>query len=129
MATQHQKVNLEDVKDAAPENGFDDRWEAHVARSDLGAEHTGITYFRLHAGKRSPFSHRHTSAEEIYVVLGGSGSVKLDDELIELRELDAVRVAPRVARAFEAGPGGLELLAFGPHRAGDGEPVEDAWVK
>ncbi len=74
-------------------------------------------------------SHRHTGAEEIYVVLGGSGWVKLDDELIELRELDAVRVAPRVARAFEAGPAGLELLAFGPHHAGDGEPVDDAWVK
>ena len=129
MATQHRKVNLEDVKDAAPENGFDDRWEARVARSDLGAQQTGITYFRLHAGKRSPFSHRHTGAEEIYVVLGGSGWVKLDDELIELRELDAVRVAPRVARAFEAGPAGLELLAFGPHHAGDGEPVDDAWVK
>ena len=129
MATQHRKVNLEDVKDAAPENGFDDRWEARVARSDLGAQQTGITYFRVHAGKRSPFSHRHTGAEEIYVVLGGSGWVKLDDELIELRELDAVRVAPRVARAFEAGPAGLELLAFGPHHAGDGEPVDDAWVK
>ena len=129
MATQHRKVNLEDVQDAAPENGFDDRWEARVARSDLGAQQTGITYFRLHAGKRSPFSHRHTGAEEIYVVLGGSGWVKLDDELIELRELDAVRVAPRVARAFEAGPAGLELLAFGPHHAGDGEPVDDAWVK
>jgi quercetin dioxygenase-like cupin family protein len=129
MATQHQKVNLEDVQDAAPENGFDDRWEARVARSDLGAQQTGITYFRLHAGKRSPFSHRHTGAEEIYVVLGGSGWVKLDDELIELRELDAVRVAPRVARAFEAGPAGLELLAFGPHHPGDGEPVDDTWVK
>lgn len=129
MAMQYQKVNLEDVKDAAPENGFDDRWEARGARSDLGAQQTGITYFRLHAGKRSPFSHRHTNAEEIYIVLGGSGSVKLDDELIELRELDAVRVAPRVARAFEAGPAGLELLAFGPHHAGDGEPVDDAWVK
>src|ERR1700729_172112 len=129
MATQHQKLNLTQVRDDAPANGFDDRWEARVARSDLGAEQTGVTYFRLPPGKRSPFSHRHTSAEEIYVVLGGSGSVKLDDELIELRELDAVRVAPRVARAFEAGPGGLELLVFAPPRAGDGEPVEDAWVK
>ena len=128
MATKHERVNLSDVEDAAPAGGFDDRWEARVARSDLGAEQTGLTYFRLHPGKRSPFSHRHTDAEEIYVVLGGSGSVKLDDELIEVRELDAVRVAPRVARAFEAGPGGLELLAFGPHHGDDGEPVDDPWV-
>ncbi len=128
MAMKHERVNLSDVEDAAPAGGFDDRWEARVARSDLGAEQTGLTYFRLHPGKRSPFSHRHTDAEEIYVVLGGSGSVKLDDELIEVRELDAVRVAPRVARAFEAGPGGLELLAFGPHHGDDGEPVDDPWV-
>ena len=129
MATQHQKVNLEDVQDDAPANGFDDRWEARVARTDLGAEQTGVTYLRLHPGKRSPFSHRHTNAEEIYVVLGGSGSVKLDDELVEVRELDAVRVAPQVTRAFEAGPEGLELLAFGPHYDGDGEPVNDPWVR
>ncbi len=129
MATQHQKVNLADVADAAPANGFDDRWEARVARIDLGAEQTGLTYFRLHAGKRSPFAHRHTNAEEVYVVLAGSGSVKLDDDLFAVRELDAVRVAPHVARAFEAGPEGLELLAFGPHRDGDGEPVDDPWVE
>jgi uncharacterized cupin superfamily protein len=129
MATQHQKLNLTDVEDAAPANGFDDRWEARVARTDLGAQQTGVTYFRLHPGKRSPFVHRHTDAEEIYVVLGGSGSVRLDQEVIEVRELDAVRVSPRVARAFEAGPEGLELLAFGPHHGGDGEPVDDPWVR
>lgn len=87
-----------------------------------------MTHFRLRPNKRSPFNHRHTSAEEIYVVLGGSGRVKLDDEIAAVRPLDAIRVAPEVARAFEAGPEGLELLAFGPHHPGDGEPVEDSWV-
>lgn len=87
-----------------------------------------MTHFRLLAGKRSPFTHRHTDAEEIYVVVSGDGRLKLDHELLEVRTLDAIRVSPDVARAFEAGPDGLELLAFGPHRAGDGEPVEDAWT-
>lgn len=99
-----------------------------MARQDLEAEHTGVTHFRLRPGKRSPFVHRHAEAEEIYVVLAGSGRVKLDDELADVAVLDAIRIAPSVARAFEAGPDGLELLAFGPHHPGDGEPVDDPWV-
>jgi len=61
------------------------------------------------------------------VILSGSGRVKLGDQVSEVRTLDAIRVSPDVARAFEAGPDGLEFLAFGPHHPGDGEPVEDPW--
>lgn len=129
MSNQHTRINLADVEDAAPANGFAGRWQARVAREDLEAERTGLTYFRLLPGKRSPFMHRHTRAEEVYVVLGGSGRVKLDDEIFDLGELDAVRVAPEVARAFEAGADGLEFIAFGPHYDGDGGPVEDSWVE
>ena len=77
---------------------------------------------------RSPFSHRHAAAEEIYLVLRGSGRIKLEDQISDVGPLDAIRVAPRVARAFEAGPEGLEFIAFGPHHPGDGEPVDDPWV-
>jgi quercetin dioxygenase-like cupin family protein len=129
MADPHTRINLADVEDAAPANGFGDRWEARVARVPLGAEQTGVTHFRLHPGKRSPFVHRHREAEEIYVVVGGSGFVRLDGDVSPVRRLDAIRVAPGVARAFEAGPDGLELIAFGPHVPGDGEPVEDPWVE
>jgi mannose-6-phosphate isomerase-like protein (cupin superfamily) len=122
------KVNLAAVDDAAPANGFGDRWEARVAREALSAERTGITYFRLRPGKRSPFTHRHAEAEEIYVVLSGAGRIKLDDRIFDLRPLDAIRVASQVARAFEAGPEGLEFIAFGPHHPGDGELVDEPWV-
>lgn len=128
MTTLHTQINLDDVEDVAPGNGFGDRWEARVARTALGAEQTGITHFRLRAGQRSPFSHRHRHAEEIYVILSGAGKVKLGDQVSEVRALDAIRVSPQVARAFEAGPDGLEFLAFGPHHPGDGEPVDDAWI-
>jgi quercetin dioxygenase-like cupin family protein len=128
MTSPHTHINLKDVEDAAPANGFGERWEARVARSALDAEQTGITYFRLRPGMRSPFSHRHAEAEEIYVALSGGGRVKLDDQFREIRPLDAIRVAPDVARAFEAGPEGLELIAFGPHHPGDGIPVDDPWV-
>jgi uncharacterized cupin superfamily protein len=121
-------INLGDVEDAAPGNGFGDRWEARVARAALGAEQTGVTHFRLRPGKRSPFMHRHEECEEIYVVLSGSGAIKLDEHVADVRPLDAIRVAAHVARAFEAGPDGLELIAFGPHRPGDGVPVDDPWV-
>jgi uncharacterized cupin superfamily protein len=122
------KVSLPTVDDAAPGNGFGDRWEARVARDALGAERTGIALFRLLPGRRSPFTHRHADAEEVYVVLSGHGRIKLDDELLDVGPLDAIRVAPATARAFEAGQEGLELLAFGPHHPGDGELVEDPWT-
>jgi mannose-6-phosphate isomerase-like protein (cupin superfamily) len=129
MPRPYTRINLANVDDAAPAGGFGARWEARVAREDLDAEQTGLTYFRLRPGKRSPFVHRHKHAEEIYLILDGSGQVKLDDEIFDVRALDAVRIAPGVARAFEAGPEGLEFIAFGPHHEADGEPVEDTWVK
>jgi quercetin dioxygenase-like cupin family protein len=123
------KISLAAVDDVAPGNGFGDRWEARVAREALAADQTGVVLFRLHPGKRSPFTHRHTDAEEVHVVLSGSGRVKLDGELFDVSPLDAIRVAPATARAFEAGEEGLEFLAFGAHHPGDGEPVEDPWTE
>jgi mannose-6-phosphate isomerase-like protein (cupin superfamily) len=122
------KVSLPNVEDAAPANGFDDRWEARVAREALGAQRTGVTHFRLLPGQRSPFTNRHVDAEEVYVVLSGSGRAKLNDEVLDVGPLDAIRIAPATARAFEAGPEGLEFLAVGRHHPGDGEPVQDAWT-
>jgi mannose-6-phosphate isomerase-like protein (cupin superfamily) len=129
MADAWTKLNLDEVEDAAPANGFGERWEARVAREDLGAERTGLTLFRIRPGMRSPFNHRHREAEEIYVVLSGAGLVKLGEEIRPVRPLDAIRIAPAVPRAFEAGPDGLELLVCGAHHQGDGEPVDDDWVK
>ena len=118
-------IHLLDVEDAAPANGFGEHWEARVARTALGAEQTGVSHFRLRPGKRSPFTHRHLRAEEVYVILSGSGRIELDGELADVRPLDAIRVAPQVARAFEAGPDGVEFLAFGPHHDADGVPVAE----
>ena len=122
------KVSLAAVDDVAPGRGWGDHWEARIAREALAAERTGVALFRVLPGKRSPFTHRHTDAEEIYVVLTGSGRVKLDDEIFDVVPLDSIRVAPATARAFEAGPDGLEFLACGAHHPRDGEPVEDPWT-
>lgn len=127
MAMGHRKVNLGDVKDSAAERGISEHQEARFPRSDLGAEQTGCNYLIVKPGQREAFAHRHRTAEEIYVVLGGSGRVKLDDDLVELGRLDAVRVSPGVVRTFEAGPDGLEVLVFGPRVESDGELVPDFW--
>jgi uncharacterized cupin superfamily protein len=121
------KKNLRDVQDMAVQYGFSEHQEARFPREDLGAEQTGLNYLVVKPGKREAFAHRHRTAEEIYVVLRGSGAVKLDDEVVPLASLDAVRVSPGVARAFEAGPDGLEVLVVGPHVEGDGEMIQDFW--
>ena len=121
------KKNLLSVKDSAAEHGLSATQEARFPRDDLGAEQTGINFLRVKPSQREAFAHRHQTAEEIYVVISGSGRVKLDAELVELSALDAVRVSPGVARAFEAGDDGLEVLIFGPRVEGDGELVSDFW--
>jgi uncharacterized cupin superfamily protein len=123
----HAKKNLRDVEDSASRHGLSDTQEARFPRADLGAEQTGVNYLIVKPGRREAFAHRHRTAEEIYVVLDGSGSVKLDDDLVELAPLDAVRVSPGVTRAFEAGPDGLAVLIVGPHVEGDSEIVQDFW--
>jgi mannose-6-phosphate isomerase-like protein (cupin superfamily) len=120
--------NLRDVEDSAPKFGFGERQEAHFAQGELDAETTGFSYHVVKPGQRQGFAHRHDKAEEVYVVVGGSGRINLDGEVVDIARLDAVRVAPQVARAFEADDDGLELLAFGPHHEGDGELIhDDVW--
>jgi mannose-6-phosphate isomerase-like protein (cupin superfamily) len=121
------KKNLREVEDSAARHGLSAHQEARFARGDLGTEQTGLNYLIVKPGQREAFAHRHNEAEEVYVVLGGSGRVKLDDELVELGPLDAVRVGPGTARAFEAGPQGIEVLIFGPHMEGESELVKDFW--
>jgi mannose-6-phosphate isomerase-like protein (cupin superfamily) len=119
--------NLKDVPDVAADRGPD--IEARIARSHIDSDHLGVSYLRYAAGHRAPIGHRHREQEEAYVVVAGSGRLKLDDEIVELRQWDVVRVAPRVARAFEGGPDGLEIIAVGADRpaGGDGEFVPDFW--
>jgi mannose-6-phosphate isomerase-like protein (cupin superfamily) len=118
---------LTDVKDSAPEFGMAEIQEARFAKGDLDAKRTGVSHQRLKPGKRSPFGHRHEQAEEVYVVIAGSGRMKLDDEIIEIERLDAIRVSPEVVRAFEAGGDGLEVLAVGARHDGDGEIIQGWW--
>jgi quercetin dioxygenase-like cupin family protein len=119
--------NLREIEDMAPRFGLDSIQEARFPWRALEAQQTGLAYHVIKPGQRGS-AHRHEAAEEIYVVVGGTGRVNLDGEILDLQPLDAIRVAPQVARAFEAGDEGLELLVFGPHHEGDAEFLkEDIW--
>jgi mannose-6-phosphate isomerase-like protein (cupin superfamily) len=122
-------TNLREVENSAPE-AIGDSLEARFGRKHLDSEHLGVSYFRYAPGFRAPYGHRHREQEEAYVVVGGSGRVRLDDEIVDLRRWDVVRVAPEVVRGFEGGPDGLEIIAIGADRPadGDGELVRDWWT-
>ncbi len=123
------KLNLrEDVENMAPRHGMADA-EARFARTALGLERQGLSFFRFPPDFRLPFGHRHGEQEEVYVVLAGGGRMKLEDEVVELRPWDVVRVPGATARGLEAGPEGLELLATGaPNTENkDAEMIRDFW--
>ena len=118
------KKNFAEIEDRSPD---DVGMQWRFARKELGFEQVGVSRFTFEPGVRFPFAHRHREQEEGYVVVGGSGRVKLDDQIVEVSLGDVLRVPPRVGRQFEAGPDGLELICVGGPvpGGGDGEPVRD----
>jgi uncharacterized cupin superfamily protein len=86
-------VNLKEIEDQAPKFGHSPDLEARFARVPLGLENSGLSYFRLAPNFRIPFGHKHLQQEEVYVLVGGSAKIKLDNEVIELEPWDAIRVS------------------------------------
>ena len=122
------KVNLkDDVQDSATQFGYAPDMEARFATGHLELEFGGMGYERFAPNFRVPFGHTHKTQEELYVVVSGSGRLKLDDEIVEFGQWDAFRVAPGTWRCFEAGPDGCEILAFGAPKLE--HPADDAEMK
>ena len=119
--------NIKEVEDAAPKFGMPPGIEARFGRRELEGENLGASYIRLDPDFRMPFGHKHDEQEELYVLVGGSGRIKIDDDVHELKQWDAVRLAPGTMRNIEAGPDGLELIAFGAGPRDPGEIVQDWW--
>jgi mannose-6-phosphate isomerase-like protein (cupin superfamily) len=109
----------EDLEDIGP--GFDGApgLEFRAATKPLQLEKAALSYQSVPPGCRFPYGHTHATQEEVYVVVRGSGRIKLDDEIVELREWDAVRVPPGTWRGYEAGPEGLEILVVGAPNLGE----------
>ena len=121
-------VNIRESEDFAPKFGMPSELKAHFPKRELDCEIGAVGLERLAPGFRHPFGHRHKTQEELYVVVSGSGRLKLDDEIVDVRQWDVIRVAPPVMRNFEAGPDGIEVLAFGApiDEENDGE-IEMGW--
>lgn len=123
------KKNLKaDVENQAPKFGMPAELEARFARTELGGETLGLSHMKLAPNFRIPFGHKHAAQEEVYVILRGSARIKVEDEIVELAEWEAIRFDTDTMRNVEAGPDGVEYLAFG---AGDdprdAEMVQGWW--
>jgi hypothetical protein len=119
--------NLKDLDDSAVAGGLSPQLEARFAKGPLGCEQSGLSYQRLAPDFRG-FGHSHKTQEEIYVIVSGGGRMKLGDEVVDLKQWDAIRVSPATPRAFEAGPDGIELIAFGAGESGDSNQLQDFWT-
>ena len=122
------KTNLRQVEDQAPNFGMPSEMQARFARTPLEGKSLGLSLMTLAPGFRIPFGHKHSGQEEVYVVVRGSARIKVEDEVVELAQWDAIRIDENTMRAVEAGPDGVEYLAFG---AGDdprdADMVEGWW--
>ena len=121
------KLNLSDVKDLAPDFGMDKLGQARFARQALGAERIGLAYYRVNPDRRAGFGHHHEQSEEMYVVLSGAGRFRVQDDVFDVGPRDVVYCSPGAMRAWEAGPEGLEMLAFGAHTEGENVPMQQGW--
>ena len=119
------KVNLKEVEDQAPKFGFAPNLEARFATVPLELQESGVSYQKFAPNFRLPFGHKHKSQEELYVIVSGSVRAKIDEEVVELGQWDALRIESEQMRGFEAGPDGAEIVAFGAPNAGD-SPADDA---
>lgn len=98
---------------------------ARFSRKYIDSEHLGVSLFKYAPGFTATDGHHHEVQEEAYVVIAGSGRIRLDDDVVELRQWDVVRVSPEVVRGFEAGPEGLEIIAVGADKPEGGDGVRD----
>jgi uncharacterized cupin superfamily protein len=125
--TDYTHKSLKDIDDMAPQFGLPPEMQSRFAREPMGLQRTGLTYFRLAPGFRVPFGHRHEDQEEVYVVVKGSARIKVGDDVVDLDELDAVRVAGDTLRNLEAGPDGAEVIAFGERAGQDQSEMVAGW--
>jgi mannose-6-phosphate isomerase-like protein (cupin superfamily) len=124
------KTNLRQVENSAPKFGMPSELEARFARSPIGGETLGLSLFRLAPGFRIPFGHKHKSQEEVYVIVSGSGRIKVGDDIVDVAQWDAVRFDKDTMRNVEAGPDGIEYVAFGAGEdASEVEMAQDWWTE
>jgi mannose-6-phosphate isomerase-like protein (cupin superfamily) len=92
-------------------------------RRAVGARAFGFNYFTLPPGVVGrEHDHAENRQEEVYFVVRGSGTMRIDGEEVELRPGRFIRVDPESTRVPVAGDEGLELVTFGAPIEGKYEP-------
>jgi len=69
-----------DLKDVGSNFDGPPDLEFRLATEALELEKSGLSYQRVPPGYRFPYGHTHKTQEEVYVVVRGSGRMKVDDE-------------------------------------------------
>jgi len=86
-----------------------------------GSARTGLNRVTIGPGESGAPAHCHSAEEEIFVVLEGSGTLRLGDEDHQVRAGHAVSRRPGtgVAHSITAGGDGLGYLAYGTREPND----------
>ena len=123
------RVNLKAVEDQAPKFGMEEL-EYRVAREPLELSNSAVSFLRIAPNYRLPFGHSHNAQEELYVLVDGTARLKLDDDVIDLKPFDAVRIPKETMRNLEGGPEGAVLILFGAPNTGPGDAqmAPDWWT-
>jgi uncharacterized cupin superfamily protein len=121
----YSKLNFNDIENSSKTDGV----EALFSRSKIGSTDIGVSMFHYPPNFKAEKGHSHKVQEEVYVVMNGSGSILIDDEVIDLKLWDVVRVEPTAVRAFSAGSAGLDIIACGGPKpdGGDGLMADVIW--
>jgi mannose-6-phosphate isomerase-like protein (cupin superfamily) len=118
--------NIKELDNMAVQYGIDGL-DARFARTPLGLRNFGFSVQSMTPNFRQPFGHHHGEQEEVYLVLRGDGRIKVDDDVVPLKEWDAIRVPANATRQLEAGAVGMDVLAMGAPHADDTEMLQGWW--
>jgi mannose-6-phosphate isomerase-like protein (cupin superfamily) len=119
------KVNYMDIEPGNPDGPV----QLRFTRKLLDSKDLGVSYVKYVPDFQSKNAHSHSTQEEVYVVIDGSGKALLDGKIEELKKWDVLRVAPETVRSFSSGPEGLEMIIAGGPKPpeGDGQRAKQDW--
>jgi quercetin dioxygenase-like cupin family protein len=107
----YSRVNVDELEPAGPGGAV------RFVRRVLGAEAFGINWFELGPGAEGrEHDERESGQEEVTVIVHGSGSYRIDGELVPVRQGDFLRFDPETVRCPVAGPDGLTFVSVGAPR-------------
>jgi quercetin dioxygenase-like cupin family protein len=120
-------VRIDEVENVAAKRDPSGSRDIRFPAGKLGLSQIGLSRQVLAPGTRLPFGHRHSHAEEVLYVLSGSGRARLNEELVEIKAGDVIRLGPEVMRGYEAGDDGIEVLIFGQNMDEDESHLDREW--